>query len=88
MLCKRCMVVMKTGKKYEQKKGQEKPRHIRYLAWNKCHDRVYTNGPNFQEMLTRLVGKSRNITSLIKIVIITLLNCCVYQDFQRNRCDL
>lgn len=57
MLCKRCMTVMESGTSYEQKKGQGKPSHRRYFECGKCHDRVYTNTPNFQEMLERVKEK-------------------------------
>lgn len=59
MLCKRCMTVMKIGTSYEQKKGQNKPSHRRYFECSKCHDRVYTNAPNFQEILVKESNKSR-----------------------------
>lgn len=57
MLCNRCMVVMEPGTSYEHKKGQDKPSHRRYFECGKCHDRVYTNTPNFQEMLERVKEK-------------------------------
>ena len=57
MLCNRCMVVMKPGTSYEQKRGQGSPSHQRYFECGKCHDRVYTNTPNFQEMLERVKEK-------------------------------
>lgn len=57
MLCNRCMVVMESGTSYEQKKGQGKPSHRRYFECGKCHDRVYANTPNFQEMLERVKEK-------------------------------
>ena len=53
MLCKRCMTVMKSGTSYEQKQGQGKPSHRRYYECVKCHDRVYSNAPNFQEMIEK-----------------------------------
>ena len=60
MLCKRCMVVMGTGTGYEQRKGQDQPSHKRYFECGKCHDRVYANVPNFQELLFKESEKSRN----------------------------
>ncbi len=60
MLCKRCMTVMRTGTRYEQNKGQNRPSHRRYFECNKCHDMVYTNALNFQEMLMKESDKSRN----------------------------
>lgn len=59
MLCKRCMVVMGTGTRYEQK-GQDKPSHRRYFECGKCHDKIYTNSLNFQEMLKKESEKRRN----------------------------
>ena len=60
MLCKRCMVVMETGTRYEQKKGQSKPLHKRFCECKKCGDRIYTNAPNFQEILANESEKNRN----------------------------
>lgn len=60
MLCKRCMTVMGIGTSYEQKGRQDKPSHRRYYECKTCHDRVYTNAPNFQEILVRESDKSRN----------------------------
>lgn len=53
MLCKRCMTAMKTGTRYEQQNGQSKSLHRRYVECFKCHDRIYTNTSNFQEILLR-----------------------------------
>jgi len=60
MLCKRCMIVMRTGTRYENKKGKDRPSYSRYFECGKCHDRVYINAFNFQEVLTKEVKKSRN----------------------------
>lgn len=60
MLCKKCMIVMVSGTRYEQNKKQGNPLHRRFFECGKCHDRVYANIPNFQEMLTRELYKSRN----------------------------
>lgn len=60
MLCNRCMTVMGTGTRYEQRKGQDRPSHKRYFECRKCHDRVYANAPNFQELLVKESEKSRN----------------------------
>lgn len=60
MLCKRCMTIMGTGTSYEQKKGQEKPSHRRFFECGKCHDKIYTNAPNFQEIMRNESEKSRN----------------------------
>lgn len=54
------MVVMGTGTRYEQKKGQDKPSHRRYFECGKCHDKIYTNSLNFQEMLKKESEKRRN----------------------------
>lgn len=51
MLCKRCMTVMEPGTRYEQQKGQYAPSHRRYFECRNCHDKVYVNTLNFQEML-------------------------------------
>ena len=60
MLCKRCMVVMKLGTTYEQKKDGDKTSARRFYKCNKCHDKVYTKEPNFQEYINRTSGKCRN----------------------------
>ena len=54
------MVVMETGTRYEQKKGQSKPLHKRFCECKKCGDRIYTNAPNFQEILANESEKNRN----------------------------
>lgn len=38
----------------------EKASHRRYFECGKCHDRVYTNAINFQEMLEKEFDKSRS----------------------------
>ena len=53
MLCKRCMVVMSAGTRYEREGDKNQPSHKRYFECGKCHDRVYTNVPNFQELLVK-----------------------------------
>lgn len=58
MLCERCMAVMKTGTRYEQQNGQGKSLHRRYVECLKCHDRIYTNTPNFQEILLKELVKN------------------------------
>ncbi len=60
MLCRRCMTVMEIGTRYEQNRGQNKPSHRRYFECGKCHDRVYTNGPNFQEYMNKALEKNRD----------------------------
>lgn len=59
MLCKRCMAVMKTGTMYEQKKGDDKPSARRFYECKKCHDKVYTKEPDFQECMNKASEKSR-----------------------------
>lgn len=54
------MIVMRTGTSYEQKKGQDNPSHRRYFECGKCHDKIFTNTPNFQEILVRESEKSRS----------------------------
>jgi len=54
------MIVMGTGTRYEQNRGQNKPSHRRYFECGKCHDRVYINAPNFQETMIKAAEKSRN----------------------------
>lgn len=60
MLCRRCNSIMKTGTRYEQRKGQTRLSHKRYFECRKCHDRVYTNTSNFQELLVKEKDKNRN----------------------------
>lgn len=43
------MIVMKSGTRYEKKKGQDRPSYKKYFECNKCHDRVYINKSNFQD---------------------------------------
>ena len=57
MQCKRCMVVMGPGTRYEQQKGRDNPSHRRYFECGKCRERVYVNIPNFQEMLEKVREK-------------------------------
>lgn len=59
MQCKRCMTVMKTGTTYEQKKDG-KPSARRFHECKKCHDKVYTKEPNFQEYMSNASEKCRN----------------------------
>lgn len=60
MLCKRCMAVMQPGTTYEQKKGDGKPLARRFHECKKCHDKVYTKEPNFQESMSKASEKCRN----------------------------
>lgn len=59
MLCKRCMIVMGTGTTYKQRKD-EKTAARRFHECKKCHDKVYTKEPNFQECMNKASEKSRN----------------------------
>lgn len=59
MLCNRCMVVMGTGTTYEHRKdGRSSAR--RYYECKKCHDKVYTKEPNFQEYMSRASDGYKN----------------------------
>lgn len=59
MLCKRCMTVMGTGTTYEQcRDGKASAR--RFHECKKCHDKVYTKEPNFQECICKASEKCRN----------------------------
>lgn len=52
------MVVMGTGTTYEQRKeGRSSAR--RYYECKKCHDKVYTKEPNFQELLAKESERSK-----------------------------
>ena len=59
MLCKKCMVVMETGTTYEQNKDG-KPSAKRFHECKKCHDKVYTKEPNFQEYMNKASDRGRN----------------------------
>lgn len=53
------MIVMGTGTTYEQKKdGKSSAR--RFHECKRCHDKVYTKEPNFQEFMDKASKKSRN----------------------------
>ena len=54
------MTVMGTGTTYEQKKD-DKSSHKRFHECKKCHEKVYTNEPNFQECMSKASEKCRNI---------------------------
>lgn len=60
MLCRKCMVVMKSGTSYEQKKNDNGRGYKRYDECPKCHDKVYNSSLNFQETLVRVSEKRRN----------------------------
>ena len=65
MLCKNCNVVMSiTGTTYQKKRdrdGRNKSTYKRYNECPKCHDKIYNNSANFQEILVNISEKSRNI---------------------------
>lgn len=53
------MVVMGAGTTYGQNKdGKSSAR--RFYKCNKCHDKVYTKEPNFQEYMSKASEKCRN----------------------------
>lgn len=53
------MTVMKTGTTYEQNKdGRSSTR--RFYECKKCHDKIYTKEPNFQECMSKASEKCRN----------------------------
>ena len=58
MLCKKCMIVMETGTTYEQKKDNKSSAR-RFHECRKCHDKVYTKEPNFQECMSKASEKCR-----------------------------
>lgn len=60
MLCKRCMAIMETGTTYERNKDGNKPLARRFHECKRCGDRIYTKEPNFQEIMNRVLKKSRN----------------------------
>ena len=59
MLCKKCMTVMETGTTYEQNKDG-KPSANRFHKCQKCHDKIYTKEPNFQECMSKASEKCKN----------------------------
>ncbi len=59
MLCKRCMIVMNPGTSYEQKKDRRSSAR-RFHECKRCHDKIYTNEPNFQQCMNKATEKSRN----------------------------
>lgn len=60
MLCKRCMVIMESGTRYERRKDQSGTTARRFHECKECHKRVYTNESNFQEYLKSATEKYRN----------------------------
>lgn len=59
MICKRCMIVMGTGTRYKQKKDGKSSAE-RFHECKKCHDKIYTKEPNFQEYMSKVSEKYRN----------------------------
>lgn len=52
------MALMKSGTSYKQKKdGKYSVR--RFHECKKCHEKVYTNEPNFQEYMNKAKEKKR-----------------------------
>lgn len=58
MLCKKCMIVMRSGTTYEKNK-ENKSSARRFHECKKCHDKMYTNEPNFQEYMIKAAEKYR-----------------------------
>ena len=58
MICRLCKVVMTSGTNYDGKNRR------RYDECQKCHDRIYNKGKNFQEILLKEVeNKKDNVPS-------------------------
>lgn len=57
MLCKDCMIVMKTGTEYYPKKNIKDKGYKRFYKCKKCGDKIYTKEPNFQECMKKFMGK-------------------------------
>lgn len=51
MLCRQCMIIMKTGTTYERKKEHGQFLARRFHKCKKCGDKIYTKESNFQEYL-------------------------------------
>lgn len=56
MQCKRCMTVMATGTAYERR-GDGKSSARRFYECKKCHDKIFTKEPNFQECMSKASQK-------------------------------
>lgn len=66
MWCKDCNVVMSiAGTTYQKKEKDKHNKDIstykRYNECPKCHDKIYNNSGNFQEILLKVSEKCRNI---------------------------
>lgn len=59
MMCVRCKIEMKSGTSYENK--GDKPLARRFYKCIKCHNKVYSKKPNFQECMRNASEKCRNI---------------------------
>lgn len=59
MLCSRCMTVMRSGTSYGKDENGAKPFAKRFHECKKCHERIYTKEPNFQEYLKETIGKAK-----------------------------
>lgn len=53
------MIVMRTGTTYEKKNGEGLSAR-RFYECKKCHDKIFTKEPNFQEYINRASKKQRN----------------------------
>jgi len=54
------MAVMKPGTSYEQKKDGNRKGYKRYEECPKCHEKIFNNSPNFQELLVRESKNNRS----------------------------
>lgn len=59
MLCKRCKTVMRKGTSYEKNKAG-KSLAKRFYECSKCHGKIYTKDPNFQEYMKKILDKCEN----------------------------
>lgn len=53
------MTIMGTGTTYEQSRDG-KPLARRFYECKKCHNKIYTKEPNFQECVNKASEKCRN----------------------------
>ena len=51
---------MSSGTTYGRRKGDDKSLARRFYECKKCHDKVYTKEPNFQEIMVKASEKSKN----------------------------
>ena len=57
MICKDCGIVMESGTEYNPKRNNKDKGYKRYNRCRKCHNIIYNNFPNFQEILAKEFGK-------------------------------